>query len=289
MSGLPPLDTHSRECVRQYVWKRKRLLRLFADKYLKKRQILRRTLFPGKVGTHGLGLEALEEFPVVERSDGALQRRPQVVDICRFELKAGSNPRIYGGVVGVDDRLGQTSGAADDGQGAVSQCVKLGQAAWFEARRLDDEIRPRVDHVGQTFVITDMGTDHFRISFRQVTQAIFQLPVSFSVNDQPAFPRDDEGNNIEQEINALLPGEAAYHTKYRALCVGKAQSLKQRIFVQAPPCHSGRHEIRENEGIGRRIPDILIDAVDDAAHTFASRAEHAMHAHAGSGVRISRA
>ncbi|MNE40793.1 hypothetical protein D3C80_1348320 [compost metagenome] len=131
----------------------------------------------------------------------------------------------------------------------------------------------------QPFIIADMGADQLRITLCQRLQAVFKCRIPLSMNDQPAFPFNYKGYDVREEINSLLPGQATDHAEYRALGRGKTKGLEQGIFVEAPSRGRGSREIGENVRVRRRIPDVLIDAVDDAAQVLAPLGKHALHSH----------
>ncbi|NJO38469.1 MAG: hypothetical protein HC871_13760, partial [Rhizobiales bacterium] len=88
-----------------------------------------------------------------------MERRPQLGDAVRREVKAGGDPVGERRLVGVDHRVGKAADPRHDRHAAIAQTVELGEAAGLEAGRDQDGVGARLELVGERLVIAEHGAD----------------------------------------------------------------------------------------------------------------------------------
>ena len=103
---------------------------------------------PGDVGFHALLLHLRPDTLVTVEAEGAADGTAEGVDGYRCKLHAGCNTGGLGRFIGVDDGVGETTGAGDERYAAVAKSVELGQAARFEARGHEDDVGARLHDMG---------------------------------------------------------------------------------------------------------------------------------------------
>ena len=131
------------------------------------------------------------------------------------------------------------------------------------------------------------------------TRPRWRAAAASSAPSRPASPepsttsRAAGGNepvdNAGQDVHALLPGQPADHAEERAVVVVEAEALLHaRAWLARAPCSVSRPIVRHQRLVGRRVPDVGVDAVDDAvAASLARVLSRPSRPMPNSGVRIS--
>ena len=169
-------------------------------------------------------------------------------------------------LVGVDHRVGKAAGARHHRHAAIAQAVELGQPAGLEARRDDDGVAAALHQVRQRLVIADRPRRRGRDGGRRRQAARLRAPASPEPSTASRAPAATMPSTIAaQQVHALLPGQPADDADDRAVVVVEAEALLDRARLLACAAFSvvgriGRGQMR----VGRRVPDVGVDAVDDA-------------------------
>src|SRR5439155_208372 len=126
--------------------------------------------------------------------------------------------RKIGEVVSIGDRgmrilaqggFVEASDPPNQWQSAVTQSVKLGQPAGFEARGDKDHIRPGDDQLRQALVVADLDANPTAVLLRRRREALLQIAVAGAEQGELAAGGDDVGQASEDEVEAFLRDQAA--------------------------------------------------------------------------------
>ena len=100
------------------------------------------------------------------------------------------------------------------------------------------------------------------------------------------------GSGRQQQVHALLPGQPADHAEQRARrrpAASPRRACSAALLRRAPRAGAASKRAGEQR-IGRRVPDLVVDAVEDAAAARRARARSSPSSPMPpSGVRISAA
>src|SRR3989442_2353559 len=123
---------------------------------------------PGEVGRHA---RLLDPTPGMGGPEGlqcpaqGLQHRRRVIGDKDKSVGGARGQRIWRGV---DDRVGQPSGVADDRHRAIAEAVELVQSRGLVARRHEEEIGPSLDAMRQGGVKTEPDPRSLWVPARKV-------------------------------------------------------------------------------------------------------------------------
>jgi hypothetical protein len=134
-----------------------------------------------------------------------------LAELARRELQASPGIGGKGRFIGVDDGVGQSADAGDDGQGAVTQGAELGEATGLEAGRDQDRVDARLRLMGQGFVVADEAADPARMGRGGGAEPVLKIGLAGAENDEL---RAQSGKHVEggkKNVEPLLPGQAADH------------------------------------------------------------------------------
>src|SRR5262245_17998981 len=137
------------------------------DQGFVQREVALRAGVPAEVARHPVLLQLAPDLLVVVRLHGALHGHREAVAAHRLEQEAGGGLVCKGDGLAVDYGIVQTSCVVHHRRGAVALTVHLVQAARLEARGHQEDVRPRLDLMGQAFVVTHLNRDPSRIGARQ--------------------------------------------------------------------------------------------------------------------------
>ena len=148
---------------------------------------------------------------------------------------------------------------------AVAHRIELAQTARLEPRRHRKQIAAGVDPARELGVESDAHRDVLAKHVGEPGEPALELGLAGAEHDQPrAHPRE-LGNDVGDQVEALLVGHARDDAD-QGLVGGERQA---ELGGEPGAAHrlAGEIAARERRGerrIGRRIPRLGVDAVDDA-------------------------
>ena len=226
-------------------------------------------------------LQAPHRRRVVEKRERAIDGVSERVLRGRRELDAGRDASSGRRLVGVDHRVGEAADARHDRRRAVAQCAELGEPAGLEAGRHDDEIGARLKEMRKRLVIAEDAADRARAHRGGLSEAVFERPFAGAEQRELAAARDDPRQGWQQEVEPLLLREARDDGEQRPVGAGRQSELAlQRSLVARPHVDPERAVVLREGGIGLGIPDLVVDAVEDAVQRGSARAQQAVERHA---------
>ncbi len=137
-----------------------------------------------------------------------------------------------------------------------------------------------MDQVGGRFVIADMYRHAAGEALGGAQQLRLDRVVALAEDDDLAALEDDLVGGIGKHVETLLPCETADGGKDRAVIHVEAEALQKHRLVLAFALQRRDIIIAWQMRVGGRIPDVEIDAVDDAAQNRDALVQYAVHAHA---------
>ena len=181
--------------------------------------------------------------------------------------------------VGVDDRVGQPTGRAHDGHGPVAHGDHLALAAGLEARGHQEHVGAGIHAPCEATIETiDDGQPASSCRARRESlQATDERVVARSKHTYPGAVGKERGGRLGEQVEALLRIEPADHGQQRAVALepelGRQCRAANLLAVQV-----GRRVARRDLAVGGRIPELAVDAVDDAQIAPAERAQRVVDA-----------
>ncbi len=174
--------------------------------------------------------------------------------------------------VGVEDRVGQSAGPPHDGDRAVSQGDHLALAAGLEARGHQERVRPGVDAPCLVAIEAIEDDDAIRHPRRERSEVGHELVGAGAEDDQPPAGRDQPLRRLRDEVETLLRVEPPDHAEDRAV------GMEAVAGGQVRPADSFAGQLVAREGgrqggVGGWIPELGVDAVDDARVAVAEPAQ----------------
>ena len=228
---------------------------------------------------------------VGEEPLGASSACSELAWIDERELDAGRDPCRKRRLIGIDDRVGKAADARDDRHAAIAQAVELGQPAGLEARRDEDRIGAALEEMRERLVIADDDADAARMPRGRGGEAALRARASPEPSRASRPPEATmRVERIDQKVHALLPGQPADDAEERSVVRVEAEAL-----LRARACSPRRWpsfaaaKVRGEMRVGRRVPDIGVDAVDDAGQTPRRARSRPSSPMPPSGVQISSA
>ena len=225
---------------------------------------------------------AVQAARVAHERGGAADGAGERCGVDRGELEAGGGAGVQRGDVGVDHRVGEAAGAGDDRHAAVAQAVELGEAAGLEARGDEDGVAAGLHQVGERLVVADDDADAAgelggeraegasrargsplprtarRWPARTMSWAVIQARRSMPFCQVSRLTSTKSGRVVGVQAEARLE---------RGAVLGAALQLAGGV---------GRGEQR----VGLGVPDVGVDAVDDAVQRRRRGGDQAFEAHA---------
>ena len=181
----------------------------------------------------------------------------------------------------INHRVVQPAGGAHDRHRAVTQAVKLVQAARLEAGRHHKKIAAGLDAVRQAGVVADLHGDLFRVAPGQAAHRLLEQRIAAAqpgkLKRRPAAEQCLQ--RAEQNIDPLLIGETAdvaeqrHVVEFRQAKLALQRKLVERLAVGRVGGIGGC-EVR----IVGRVPLGVIDAVKHAGQRTTSGLEHPLEA-----------
>ena len=168
-------------------------------------------------------------------------------------------------VVGLDGVL-QAAGFPDDGDGAVVHADELGQAAGLKLGGHQHRVGSGVDPVGPALVIHDAGADVAPVGVFVVPEGVLIEPVAGAQDHHLGVLVYDLGHNGVDQVQALLVGQPGHQANDELVVVlPQPQLLLQRPLVFLLPGQDiGDVVVGMEHGVCPGVPDVVVDAVDDA-------------------------
>ncbi len=111
-------------------------------------------------------------------------------------------------MIGIDHGIVQATIARHHRYAAISQRIKLGEAARLEARRNDDGVTTGLHEVRERLVIADRHADPVRMTGGRCHQRAFQTDFARAQHYEATAHGHDIIGNLGDQVDALLPGEA---------------------------------------------------------------------------------
>ena len=159
--------------------------------------------------------------------------------------------------------------------------MELGESAGLEAGRDQDGVGAGLHQVGQRLVPADDHAHPARVVFRRRLERALQIRIAGAEQGEARAARDQSGQDLQQQVQTLLPRETADHAEQRAGGAGiEAEPPGQARAVPGLAGRRPRGEVRGDVRVALRIPDLQVDAVEDAAHLGAPRSDDPFESHA---------
>src|SRR5437879_1703742 len=142
------------------------------------RDVLARRGIPAEVAHHRATHHALPDFLFSKQRDGTPNGRNQALRSFVVESEPGSGPFRQARWCCVHYRVGKSTDPPNQRQGAITQCVELGQAARLEARGYKDHVGAADNQVCQALVIVDLGRDPLSVLRGSDGEAVLEIAVA---------------------------------------------------------------------------------------------------------------
>ncbi len=103
------------------------------------------------------------------------------------------------------------------------------------------------------------------MALRRGEDRLLDVGLARADEGEPCAGCDEMVKALGEDVEALLPGEAAHHSVQQAFTVSSPKRCSTaRLFGEA--LGQGLHGVGlRDEPVIRRVPDRVVDAVDDAA------------------------
>jgi hypothetical protein len=198
-----------------------------------------------------------------------------------MELDAGADALGPRHLVGVDDGVGEAADPRDDRHAAVAQGVELGQAAGLEPRREQQRVCPGLDEMAEFLVIADDAADPAGIGRNGIPHRPLHGAIALADDRHLRARAQDERQGVEQHVDALLPGQPADDAEQQHIRIlPHPHPALQAQLVDAARLDVEAVELGGYQIVLGRIPDALVDAVEDALQIADAVAQQAAEAHA---------
>ncbi len=187
------------------------------------------------------------------------------------EDEARARLRVRGRVI---HRVRQAPRPVDQGEGAVPHADELPQAARFEAGGHEEEVRPRVDAVGQRLVVAD----HDRKAGAAASPRLHGLLVPLRAGTQEddlEVPRQEVGHGLQEEVHPLLRHETAHESCQGSLPPQAQLPLQGALVGRLPPFVKGVEGLREM-GVPPGVPRLDVQAVHHAPEVRRTPPDHGL-------------
>ncbi len=185
----------------------------------------------------------------------------------------------------------EAAGARDDRHAAVAQAIELRQAAGLEARRDDDGVAAGLHEVRHRLVIADGDADAAGMAGGGGQQRAFERRIAGTENRRACRPCA----TISSAVAAMRSMPFCQVRRLMTQKIGALSSCEPEEFGDRPAVlvaalQRRRAVVGVDDGIGRRVPDVGVDAIDDAVQRIDRRlAMTPSSPMPNSGVRISPA
>ncbi len=203
--------------------------------------------------------------PAVPERRNRLVERPQQ-GVTRV-LREGESVAPAGAPIPGRHRVSQPARRMHDRDGPVPQAVELVQAAGLEPRRHQEEVAAGLDDMGQPLVEADPHADAIGIPIRQPQPLLLEPPGTAAEQDEGGAGGRQPIPNPGQQIEALLLDQPGDHADQRAaqpiVVGGEAERLQRLALRQLLRVERGGRIGRRQAGVGRRVPPVGVDAVQD--------------------------
>ena len=235
-----------------------------------------RTL-PRVVSPHSLGLQLPPCLLVGPEDLAGIQHRVcHLVGVHVGEREARSLARV---LVVRDDGVAESSRLAHHRQRAVSHGDHLRQAARLELRRHQQKVAARIHAVAEGVVKGDARAHLVAVDGIEVAERVFLVGVARTEDRHLHAALHELAHGVADEAEALLVGQATDHDDERTRRIlGQTQLLLQRALVLRLLVQRRDVVVRRDELVGGRIPQVVVDAVQDAHQGLGTTAEDGIHA-----------
>lgn len=225
--------------------------------------------------------------------DDPLDRVDQRIGTARLEEDTRRDTGGQRRRIGLDHGIGEPSGARDHGYGAVTLRIELGETAGFEAGGYQDRVGAALHDMGKRLVVAELHPDPSLVLARETQQPGFQRRLPSSEDGEFCACADEPRHTRGDEVEPLLPGQAADDHEERRIVGIETEPRLDLAPVHLTLSHLLSRIRRGKMRIGCRIPDVDIDAIDDAVQGVGAARDEPGQPHPGGLARnllcISRA
>ncbi len=232
-------------------------------------QVMLARVVPGIIVAHAVGHQFAEVLRVgIPHADGAVEggldaRGVEVVEDIAVALVIGPL-----GVVGVEHGVRQAARRAHDGHGAVLESDHLGQAARLEQAGDDDHFRPGIDQVGEFLVEAKL-----EVTVGVVVVMLLEVP---EMVPDAAVRAGSQQHELAAVLQAVMDGVGDERHAFLLIQpadvaddglehIPQPEPLPQRLLVLVLVVEGVDAVLARDVAVDFRVPDLVIDAIEDAA------------------------
>lgn len=224
---------------------------------------------PRVVSLHSIPLEiGPHRFIDIVDIAGTLDSLPEVIDSMLGKSYA---------VDSVLNGIGETTGGANNGDGAVAHRDHLAEAARFKAGRHEEHVTTGIDEGGHISIVFEEG-GHFIVVVRsELTEHVFVL-IGTSTEDNKlgiaGMAVEEEVHGLAHDIEPFLVVKARNHGKERDIIpLGETGHGLESAFVGFFAIEVIEGEGLFDAGIGGGIPEVVVEAIEDTMDIKVAMAE----------------
>ncbi len=186
-------------------------------------------------------------------------------------------------MVGVEDRVGEAAGVPNYRDGAIFESDELREAARLVLAGNKNDIGPGIDEVSELFVVTD-----FEVAIGMIIEAVFEVPEGSVDVPMWAGTKQHElaaaieavRDSSKNEVHAFLMVQSANEGNDGTELFAEPKPITKSVFVDVFIIDGFQGKAFGNVRVGLRIPDVVIEAIENAAELSVMNAEDALKAHA---------
>ena len=140
---------------------------------------------------------------------------------------------------------------------------------------------PALHQVGQGLVVADDHADSSRAVVGRLPERALQIRIAGAEQGQAGAARQQSRQDLQQQVQALLAGEPADDAEQGPLAAGmKFEAPGQGDTVPGLAARRPGGEVRGDVRVALRVPDLEVDAVENAVHLRAPRSDDPFEPHA---------
>src|SRR5690606_21050189 len=171
------------------------------------------------------------------------------------------------------DGIAEPAGGPDDGQAAIAEGMELRQPAGLVKRGHQEGIASAVDAASERFVEAETKGKAPRPAPHRTTQLLLQGGIAAAEDGELQVASQKRIEGRQEEVQALLPGDAGDHAHEKGVGRLQAELLLQRPLARRLAAAIVGGKMRRQVGIGRGVPGLDVDAVENADEAVAERAQ----------------
>ena len=216
---------------------------------------------PAKIGCHGVLHQLIPCCVVVPVQACPAEHR--VAHLVAVEVREREARALAGELVVGGHGVAETARLAYHGQGAVAHGDHLREAARLEERRHEEHVGAGIHAMREGVVECDARSAGARILIGEVAHRL--LVIAGAEHGHLHAAGKDAVERVRDEVHALLAGEARDHDHERPVVA----HLEAELFLESGLAgllarHICRGVVGMNHRVGRRVPGVGIDAVQNA-------------------------